>query len=138
MRKKCWMILTVVAMIYLYVFLIIVNSSVAGREYARNQGYFLLWSKGDIHTTTYNKELLLEMPFNQIWSLQETSPKSYIGKEVTTEGFVAFRLKTGLRHIFIMKAEQQVIGAHSSPLTLFPGNGDVESIDGRTLEEIHE
>lgn len=137
MNKKKWILLTITVLFILYLTLNYLNSSSIGREYIRNNNYLILWAGGDIHTITYDKKILLDMPYDHIWSLQETSPAAYVNEEVTTEKFLGFSMKNGLRNLYVIKTGNVVIGGYSSKINLVPSNGNPESIDGKTSEEIH-
>lgn len=119
-------------------------------SHVKSKGYRIHSSLGVTNTYTLDSQKLTQKPYMDIWSVQETEPDPYLGKTITTCGFVVSNHPLEEKyadidqendyefHVHIMLAEGRVIGGTTVPVrkngaTLF---GGVYSLDGKTLEEI--
>lgn len=123
----------VVVIVTCYLLMLYSNSSKIARDYIFDYNYLVIWSYGDIHSYSLDKNNLFEMPYVNIWSLQDKSPVHYLDQEITSERFLGFHPKYGLRHLFVLKANQELIGGHSNDFKLLPSNGLSKSITGEEV-----
>ncbi|WP_300380518.1 hypothetical protein [Clostridium sp.] len=120
------------------------NSKVETIEetYIKELGYKVVSYEGELDKYTLDKDMLKSgtenIPYQQIWSLQEIKPEDYFGKEIITKKYIV--KNHPLQEIceetllYLMINEEKIIGGYS-----FPNNdsvGGVYSIDGKTIKEI--
>lgn len=83
------------------------------------------------------------MPYSQYWSVQSVDPLSYVGKRITTSKFIVKNHPLDNENdnrnkqtiIFLMEADNEVVGGYSFPDYDELNKGWVYTIDGKTLEE---
>jgi hypothetical protein len=151
--KKILTIMTMIGFIF-FIFIgcskDVITKEVTGDEktaeqYVKSRGYKIVDYIGESQKYTLDKNKLYGAPdsllYEQTWGVQSIEPDKYIGKEITTYGFIVKshpveKMYKGSKggKIFVMLSEGKVIGGYSYP------NADVEgafsSIDGKTLEEV--
>ncbi len=137
MKNKFRIFSVIFFLIATYVILIFVYSSEEARSYVEDHDYYVVWSNGDIHHYTLDRTTLFNEPYNYIWSLQQDDIREYIEKEITVEAFIGFSFGHGLKYLYVMKSQQQLIGGYTTDLTIMPQNGEVKTMDGRSFEELH-
>lgn len=108
-----------------------------------DKGYLITSNEGIVSEYLLDKKLLTEMPYLQYWSVQSADPISYVGKRITTSKFIVKnhpldnendnRKKQTI--IFLMEADNEVVGGYSLPDFDELHMGWVYTIDGKTLEE---
>lgn len=126
--------------------LIIENSK---KEYSNEErfitdkGYLITSNEGIVSEYLLDKKLLTEMPYLQYWSVQSVDPLSYVGKRITTSKFIVKNHPLDNENdnrkeqtiIFLMEADNEVVGGYSFPDYDELHKGWVYTIDGKTLEE---
>ena len=114
------------------------------------KGYKIVTALDESDEYILDRAKLAEHLYMNIWSVQEVEPEQYIGKLITTYGFIvsghpleqiyAFADQSSAYeyHTKVMLSEGKVIGGYSYPVRK-DGDllmGGVYSIDGKTQEEI--
>lgn len=112
-------------------------------RFITDKGYSILSNEGIVADYVLEKKLLTEMPYSQYWSVQSVEPLPYVGKRITTRKFIVNnhpldhvndnRKKQTL--IYVMEADNEVVGGYSYPDYDELHVGWAYTIDGRTLEE---
>lgn len=109
-------------------------------DYIKSKGYEIATRSGEIDNYTLDKSMLISDPlYGNIWGVQEVEPDKYLGKQITTYGFIVknhplekiYKVDT---NVCIMISDGQVIGGYSSPNKDY--DGGLESLDGKSLEEV--
>lgn len=112
------------------------------RQFVEKYGYEVIVAhKEPLHSFVLEKELLREMPYQQIWSVQEKEPDPFIGKAFTIYTFTVdnhplentYDFDT---NVYVMVAEGEVVGGYSFPDSDELLYGGVYAIDGRTMEDV--
>lgn len=109
--------------------------------YIKELGYEILSYEGELDKYILNKSMLKaeaeNIPYQQIWSLQEIKPEDYFGKEIITKKYIVKNhpLKEIYEKtvLYLMINEEKIIGGYS-----FQNNdsvGGVYSLKGETIEE---
>jgi len=122
----------------------------ASEAYLKSLGYKQIEHfEKDSHSYILTKEMLIQLPYNYIWGVQESSPELYLGKEISVERFSVknhplnqLYLSTTSKSIDVFVEvyliNDEVIGGISIPSsqngeTLF---GAIYSIEGKSIEEL--
>lgn len=115
--------------------------------YVESHGYKIEGREGKVFTYILDKSRLNSeaasasgnLPYIQIWGLQENDPENYFGKEISTYAFTVSghpldkQYNTHTR-VTIMMVDGEVVGGTSLPDV--DVKGGPYDLDGRTLEEI--
>ncbi|MGM1049923.1 MAG: DUF4830 domain-containing protein [Bacillota bacterium] len=117
-------------------------------NYVESQGYEIEDRQGKVYTYTLDKSLLQSvsasatgnLPYIQIWSLQENDREDYFGKEISSYIFTVSGHPLDKKYntntiVNIMMSDGEVIGGTSTP-DVGGLDGSLYSLDGRTLEEV--
>ncbi|ETT61218.1 hypothetical protein BSK66_23620 [Paenibacillus odorifer] len=113
-------------------------------QFITDMGYLIISNEGIVSEYLLDKKLLTEMPYIQYWSVQSVDPIDYIGKEITTSKLIVKNHpldneKDNTKKqtlIFLLEADDEVIGGYSFPDFDELHMGWVYTIDGKTLEEL--
>lgn len=126
----------------------ITSDEKTAKRFVKSQGYDITDCKGEIYRYTLEKNLLVQegsaaIPYQQMWGVQTVDPEAYFGKEITIYCFTVSNhpleaLNTTYKstNVYIMLAENQVIGGYSYPNTDEFLVGGLYSLDGKTLERV--
>jgi hypothetical protein len=121
------------------------DSAQLTKQYLEEKGYSIKSYEGK-HSFTFNKQDLLNKPYDMIWAVQPVKPDPYIGKEITQEIFIVkkhpldrvYRPQIGFSskvEIRVFMYEGEIIGGTSFPVGRGIA-GSPYSLDGLTAEEI--
>lgn len=120
-------------------------------DYVQSHGYKIEDRQGKVSTYTLDKSRLNSvdasasgnLPYIQIWSLQESDPENFFGKEISTYVFTVSGHPLDKQYntytkLAIMIADGEVVGGTSFPEAKdgLLMTGWSYDLDGRTLEEI--
>jgi len=147
--KKLRIIIVPLFLIILFGYSKNLNSENSKKEYSKaehfitDEGYLITSNEGIVSEYLLDKKLLTEMPYIQYWSVQSVNPISYVGKKITTSKFIVKNHPLDKENdnrkkrtiIFLMEADNEVVGGYSFPDYDELHMGWVYTIDGKTLEE---
>lgn len=119
------------------------NSKIQNEEkiYIKELGYKIVSYEGELDKYILNRNMLNSetenIPYQQIWSLQEIKLEDYLGKDIITKKYIVKNhpLKEICEEtsLYLMFNEGNIIGGYS-----FPNNdsyGGLYSLKGETIEE---
>lgn len=150
MKRIIWILFLVIALIFLISGCNIPkksdtqqssNSEVASKL-LKDKGYSIVSSDGRVGEYVLKKELLLKLPYQQYWGVQNIEASDFINKSIETYKFIVRNHpldnykdnKNKQTRIWIMVCEGKAIGGYSLPdLDLI---GWVYSLEGKTCEEV--
>ena len=95
-------------------------------------------------TVVYTKSDLTEMPDKNTWGLQTVKPDEYLDQDIYQYSFLIKnhplddQYESGKTRATVMMFDHKVIGGTSFPCCRNDLTGGGYSIDGKTIEEIHE
>lgn len=114
-------------------------------RFIREKGYTIVKYEGSGTPYVLTKELLLQMPYSMIWSLQKEPPEQHLGKTIQSEHFLvknhpldhAHKESIGQTDVWVLLSEGVAIGGTSFPMAKTLLMGGAYSLEGKTLEEVH-
>lgn len=152
MKKLLVFIVVIVATIAMLIFLSACSQSEKKEsltEYAQlaksdleKRGYEIVEFKGE-KVVSFEREELLESPYQDMWGVQTMAPDPYIGRDITLAHFLVRnhplddQFEMGQTNVFVMLLEGEVIGGTSFPDSKEPLVGGSYSLDGKAAEEVH-
>lgn len=111
------------------------------KKYLEKIGYKVQAYKGEYHYTL-NEQKLNVPGIKQVWEVQKTDPKQYLGKNIDVEFFVVTdhpleKLGYDQVHVSVLVVDGKVVGGTSFPYDPEGGlGGHPYSLDGKTLEQL--
>lgn len=120
-------------------------------EYVNSLGYEITSYRSETNRYILNKKMLTEMPYMQIWGVQQSEPDPYLAKEIVTYGFIVthhpleemydslYKKRDYEINIEIMIVDGNVVGGTSSPKSKDEDIlllGGPSALDGNDLETL--
>jgi hypothetical protein len=112
-----------------------IGGSKEAKQYLDNKG-FKLKSYIESRSEILTKDELTRLPKMMYWSVVEEKPDQYIDKNITVERFIVSHHPKGDSEVYVMSNAGHIIGGYSVSLKDTGKRGWVNSIDGKTLEEL--
>ncbi|CAG9623559.1 hypothetical protein [Sutcliffiella rhizosphaerae] len=112
------------------------------KTHLQDLGYKVI-SYQDEGTITIKRQDILELPYDQLLSVQHASPDQFFKKEIKTISFIVKghllddTYNKGKTQTTVFVHDNEVIGGWSFPVASEPLDGGPYSLDGKTTEEIH-
>ncbi len=119
-------------------------------QFLEQMGYRVLSYEGQAEQYQLTKARLTSLPYMIYWGLQTVDPASLLGKTVTVEQYLVTNHPldqwtpdnsgpgAGKSTVYVFVIDHQPIGGTSYPATDDALGGGYWSLDGRTLEEVHQ
>lgn len=106
--------------------------------FLEKMGYRVISYEGRSGSYELTKQKITTLPYSVYWGLQPVDPSNYFGKTINVEKFIVKNhpLNEGKVDVYVYEADGQPIGGTSHPHN-DPTDGGYWSIEGKTLEELH-
>lgn len=111
--------------------------------YLESLGYEVVSFENE-STIILKQSHLLSLPDKNIWAVQTVDPNAYLNKEIQTVSFfiknhpLDHMFEMGKTYVTVFLFNGNVIGGWSAPHSKEPITGGYYSIDGKTIEDLHE